>query len=33
LIAYWKSTMQINIKKLSPLAKAPTYATDGSGWN
>ena len=24
--------MQINIKKLSPLAKMPTYATDGSGW-
>ncbi len=23
--------MQINIKKLSPLAKMPTYATDGSG--
>ena len=23
--------MQINIKKLSPLAKTPTYATDGSG--
>ncbi len=24
--------MQINIKRLSPLAKMPTYATDGSGW-
>lgn len=24
--------MQINIKQLSPLAKMPTYATDGSGW-
>lgn len=24
--------MNINIKKLSPLAKMPTYATDGSGW-
>lgn len=23
--------MQINIKQLSPLAKMPTYATDGSG--
>lgn len=24
--------MQIKIKKLSPKAKMPTYATDGSGW-
>lgn len=24
--------MNLNIKKLSPLAKMPTYATDGSGW-
>lgn len=24
--------MNINIKRLSPLAKMPTYATDGSGW-
>ena len=23
--------MQIKIKKISPLAKVPTYATDGSG--